>query len=163
MTPLSENLLAVFTIVGLLVAVAGAFVPLLPGSIVGWISILVYSLATGWSDFGGAWFGLMTVLLAVTGTAEWWLPMLGAKVTGASKRSLLYGIIGSIGGLIFFPPFGSIIGYALGVLAGAWQEHRDIRLAVKASLGNLAGQGVAAIVELIGILVVLALFIWLVT
>lgn len=162
MAEFSENILAVFTIVGIVIALAGAFVPILPGSIIAWISLLAYSLATGWADFGGGWFGVMSVLLVVTGSAEWWLPLLGAKATGASKRSLFYGIAGSLLGLFFFPPFGSIIGYALGVLIGSYQEHRDFQMAFKASLGNLAGQGVAAIVELVGILIVLGLFIWLV-
>ena len=162
MAELSENILAVFTVVGMLVALIGAFMPILPGSIIAWISLLAYSLATGWSDFGYAWFGGMSVLLVVTGSAEWWLPLLGAKATGASKRSLLFGIVGALLGLFLFPPFGSIIGYALGVLIGSYVEHRDLQMAFKASLGNLAGQGVAAIVELVGILIVLGLFIWLV-
>ena len=73
------------------------------------------------------------------------MAMLGAKVVGTSRRAMVYGIIGGIIG--FFSPLnliGAILGYALGVLLGQYQIHRDWRVAIKiTSLGGLAGIGVS--------------------
>ena len=73
-----------------------------------------------------------------------------------------------------FPPpitWKRILGYTLAVIAiavlvtmmvllGQYQKQRDWNLAIKASLGGLAGWGIATVLQLGGSLLILALFIW---
>jgi uncharacterized protein YqgC (DUF456 family) len=56
--------------------------------------------------------------------------------------------------------FGGIIGYALGILIGQYQKHRDWNLALKASFGGIVGWGIATIVQFAGGILMIVIFIW---
>lgn len=144
-----------FAILCILIGLIGCFVPLLPGSFFIGLGVLGYAWYDGFTAPTLWWVVLFMLIVISTGSAEWWLPMLGAQVSGGSRRSTIYGFIGGIIGLFFGFMFGSLIGYALGVLLGSYQDERDWKRALKATMGGLAGQGVAAIVKVVGGLIVL--------
>ena len=92
----------------------------------------------------------------------------GSKSGGASFLSMIYGIVGALVGFVVLGAiapmvgslFGGILGYSAGVLLGQYQKQRDWNLALKASLGGLAGWGIATFIELGGSIVILILFVW---
>jgi uncharacterized protein YqgC (DUF456 family) len=143
----------------ILIGLIGTILPILPGSLLIAVTIISYSFFNRWQTPSVLELTLMLTILLVAGTSNWWLPALGAKSAGgAPKRAILYGTIGGIIGLFFGLFIGTIIGYALGVLLGCYQKYRDLNRAIKASLGSVAGQGVAALVELGAGILVLILF-----
>jgi uncharacterized protein YqgC (DUF456 family) len=111
---------------------------------------------------------VLTAIAIITGTADIWLSYAGAKTGGAGSRALLYGTIGSIFGFfalgMLIPVFGNLLGgvfgYTAGVLLGQYQTHHDWNVALRASLGGLAGWGVATAVKLGGALLMVIIFIW---
>lgn len=144
-----------FILVGLL----GTLLPILPGSLLIALTVIFYSFANSWQSPTLLELGLLMLILAISGTASWWLPAVGAKkMGGAPRRAILYGTIGGIIGLFFGLFIGTIVGYALGVLLGCYQTYRDLNRALKASFGSVAGQGAAALVELGAGILVLILF-----
>lgn len=145
-----------FMILGLI----GTIVPLIPGIVLIWLAVLTYVLVNGMSTVGLASFVLITVIALVAGTSDLWMSLLGAKTGGASKRALLFGLVGAVVGSFFAPLIGTVIGYALGILLGEYQKRHDWQLAWKASIGGLAGWGVATAVQLGGGLIILAIFLW---
>ncbi len=150
------GLAVVFMVIGLI----GAFVPILPGSLLVWLTLLLYTaIVDGWQAITPAIFVLLTLIALITGTANIWLSLLGAKTGGASTQSLVFGIIGAIIGLFVFNLIGSIIGYAVGIIIGEYQKHQNWNLAVKASLGGLAGWGVATAIQAGGSLIILLVFV----
>ncbi len=153
---LGFGLAVVFILIGLI----GAFLPILPGSILVWFTVLVYAILEGWQAVTPFVFVIVTVICLVTGTANIWLSLLGAKTGGASTQALIFGVLGSIIGLFVFSLIGSIIGYALGIIVGEYMKQKDWNLALKASFGGLAGWGVSTAIQAGGTLIILILFVW---
>jgi uncharacterized protein YqgC (DUF456 family) len=144
----------------ILLGIVGMVVPLLPGSLLIWLTIAGYAFVTGFEAITPVWLGVLSVLALVVGSADWWLPMLGARASGASRRSSLYGLAGGIAGFFAFALVGSIVGYALGVVLGEYQKHQDLKRALRISAGGLAGMGLATGVQLGGGLLMLGIFVW---
>lgn len=153
---LSSGLALVFIVIGLI----GTVIPLLPGTLLIWLTILVYAILTGFTTVTPLGFAIHTLIALVTGTSDLWMSLLGAKRGGASKRAILFGIAGAIVGTFVIPLFGTIIGYALGILLGEYQKRGDWDSALRAGLSGLAGWGIATVVQLGGGLLMLAIFIW---
>jgi uncharacterized protein YqgC (DUF456 family) len=144
----------------ILVGIVGILVPILPGMLLVWFTVVVYAWRTGFETVGWPSLFLITLIALVTGLSSIWLPLLGAQKTGAAKRALFLGVVGAIIGtfVIPLPILGTVIGYALGVFVGEFLKQRDWRLALKASVGGVAGWGISAVVEIVGALVILVIF-----
>ncbi len=145
----------------ILVGVVGTVIPILPGMLLVWFTVLVYAWRTGFETVGWPSIIFISIIALVAGLSNIWLPLLGAQKTGAAKRALFLGVIGAIVGtfVIPIPILGTVIGYAIGVFLGEFMKVRDWRLALKASLGGVAGWGVSTIVEIVGALLILAIFV----
>lgn len=152
----------------ILIGIIGVIVPILPGILLIWLSVLAYAIFEGFESIDPITFVFITLIAILTGTADIWMALFGAKTGGASVLSMIYGVIGALVGFIVLGAiapiigslFGGILGYSAGVLLGQYQKQRDWNLAFKASLGGLAGWGVATIIQLGGALAILALFVW---
>lgn len=146
-------------VVFMLIGVVGIVVPILPGTLLVWLTLLGYAWATDFEIIRPWMFAILTLLALVTGLANIWLPYLGAKKTGAAKRAIFLGFIGAIIGTIVLPLIGTVVGYAIGIIVGELLKHRDLRVALKASLGGIAGWGIATVIELAGALTIVVVFI----
>jgi uncharacterized protein YqgC (DUF456 family) len=153
----------------IVVGVVGTIIPILPGLFLIWLTVLGYAVREGFGAIDWITFIVVTLIALGAGTADIWLSALGAKTTGASRRAMFLGFIGSIIGLILgtfipIPIFGNLIGsvagYATGLLLGQYHKHQNWRLAIKASLGGVAGWGVATLVQFGGGVLILILFVW---
>jgi uncharacterized protein YqgC (DUF456 family) len=143
-----------FIVLGLI----GTIVPMIPGSLLIWVAVLIYVLVNGMASVGWLAFLIISLIALVAGTADLWMPLLGAKTVGASMRAMVYGTIGAIVGTFFAPLLGTLIGYAGGILLGEYQTRGDWQEALKASLGGLAGWGLATAVQLGGGILILIIF-----
>ena len=156
---LSDALAFGIAVVFILIGAVGIVVPILPGMLLVWLSVLAYAWVT---DFGviTPWiFAFLTIVALVTGLSNIWLPFLGARKTGASKRAIFLGFVGALIGTFVMPLIGTIIGYAVGIIIGELIKHRDLELAIKSSIGGVAGWGIATIIELAGALTILLVFV----
>ena len=148
----------------IIVGMIGTIIPAIPGTLIVWASVLLYALGDGFTELGWGAFALITLIALVTGTADFWLPLLGAKSTGASRKAMILGPVGAllgaiIGTLIVIGTLpGALIGYALGLFLGQYWETPDWQKATKATLGGLAGYGLSAIIQFGGGLIILIIF-----
>ena len=145
-------------VVFILIGIIGIIVPILPGMFLVWLTVLGYSWVTDFQIVTPWMLVLLTVIALATGSASIWLPYLGAKKMGAAKRSVVLGFIGGIIGTFIMPLIGTIIGYAVGIIVGEMLKHRDLRVAIKTSIGGVAGWGISTVVELAGALTILIVF-----
>lgn len=145
----------------MLVGIIGTVVPIIPGTLLIWLGVAIYVWHVSAATFGLGLFLLITLIAVVTGTADLWLPLLGAKVSGVSWQALLYGTLGAIVGTFFLPipVVGTIAGYILGLFFGEYQKHKDWELARKAGWRGLASWGVATAVQLGGGILMLLIFV----
>lgn len=158
MTELIDSLQFGLAVVMMVLGLIGTILPVVPGSVLILLTLWGYAWLDGFSAPGPWTVAGLSAILLVVGTAEFWLPYFGVRASGGSLRATIYGLIGGVIGLFFGFLFGSLIGYAIGVLLGSYQTHRDWQLAFKATMGGLAGQGAAALVELAGCLIVVYIF-----
>ncbi len=147
--------LEILVLIILFIGACGALLPMLPGIPLMFIATLVYALASDFSRMEPRhlWiFGGITLFaLAIDGSAG----LIGAKFGGASRRSLLFGLVGMILGLVFFPPFGAIAGLFLGVFFSEVAGKRTGEQALKSATSSLiatAGGVVANVVLAIAFL-----------
>ncbi|MGD2050447.1 MAG: DUF456 domain-containing protein [Chloroflexota bacterium] len=152
----------------MLIGLIGIVIPILPGILLIWLTILAYAVVDGFQAIDWISFIFITIIGLITGTADIWLALLGAKTGGAAKRAMFFGFIGGVLGFFLLGAvlpvvgnlFGGIIGYAVGVLLGQYQKFQDWNVAFKASVGGVVGWGVASVVQIAGGLLMILIFIW---
>jgi len=156
------------TIAFMVVGLIGMVVPIIPGTILIWLGVLGYAIVENFQAIGPGTLVIISLIGLVTGTADIWLTLLGARSGGASGLSIIYGMLGGVLGFfvlgavipIIGSLLGGLLGYALGILLGQYQKLRDWNLALKASFGGIVGWGVATVVQIVGGIMMVAIFVW---
>ena len=142
----------IFLVAGSLLIIAGfvgCVAPVLPGPLLSFAALILVSIPSGFSLY-------RPVLLVILGAAAFLsqlldniLPVISSNKAGAGKAGIWGSILGMLAGMIFFPPYGVIIGAFLGALAGEMLFNRDNEHPFKAALGVFTG-------TLLGILIKIA-------
>jgi uncharacterized protein YqgC (DUF456 family) len=136
-------------IVGLavLVGVLGVVVPVLPGTLLILVAVLVWAVQDGSTT---AWtvFAVATVLLAVGAVVKYAVPGRSLKAAGVPNRTLLIGGLLGLVGFFVIPVVGLFIGFVLGVYLGEVQRvGRDD--AWPSTKHALKAAGLSVLIELI--------------
>lgn len=134
-----HSLLLTFATLLMLVTVGLSFIPILPGPLLPWAVGIVYGALTGWQRLTPAAAVVMTVLMLVGVTADWWRPLLGAKTTGMGCKTSLGSFVGGLIGtfLIPIPLVGTVIGLVAGALVVELAQFGDLRKAMQAGQSAL--------------------------
>ena len=165
MSILSQSLSFGLAVFFMLVGLVGVVVPMIPGTLLIWLTVVAYALlerSNGFAAIDPLTLGAITVVAFVTGLADLWLPLVGAKASGSSRRALVFGAFGALVGtfLIPIPLLGTVLGYAGGILLGEYHKHGDWDRAFRAGAGGIAGWGIATVLQLAGGLLIFLLFVW---
>ncbi|MCP4418882.1 MAG: DUF456 domain-containing protein [Chloroflexi bacterium] len=147
-------------IVILLFSLIGTLIPIVPGVLLMWLTVLLYAWVDGFTAVSTSSFVVISLIALTTGTSDLWLTLFGAKKGGANVKSMLIATVGAIAGSFIFPIVGTIAGYIAGLFLGEYWQHGDWELATKAGLGGLAGWGVATIIQFIGGIIIMIIFLW---
>ena len=141
----------------ILVGLAGAVVPLLPGIPLIFAGVWLIAgadhyqhVASGWL-IGIACVGVLGVMLDLLAAA------LGAKRVGASPRAVWGALLGTLIGLFFGLPgllFGPFVGALAGELSAGQSMQRSTRVGINAWIGLIFG----TVAKLVASLVMVALF-----
>jgi uncharacterized protein YqgC (DUF456 family) len=137
-------------IIGSLFIVAGfigVFVPVIPGTPLIYVSLLVAQLALG-SPFSWTFLIMWGIAVVVVATLDGLIPAEGARRMGGSKYGIYGCLIGAFIGLVFFPPFGIIVGPIVGAFTGELLAGRKSGSAMKAAMGSFVGYLVATVLKL---------------
>lgn len=112
-------------------------IPALPGMLYMLAVLLVYVAIDGFAHFN-PWFLLLFGGLALAAILSDYLAgIIGAKVGGANKVSMLIGFVSMIIGLILFPPFGFLPGLFLGVFLAELIQFQDGKRAWKSAFSSM--------------------------
>lgn len=151
-----ETLLIIASILVIL-GIIGSIIPALPGPVLGYVGLILLFFAKpgAISIWALVIFGIAMVLLTVI---DYVAPILGAKFSGSSKKGLVGAIVGSILGIIFFPPLGIFIGALVGAFLGELFEGKDPEKALKAGIGTILGSVSVIILQTIFSLVLAIYF-----
>jgi uncharacterized protein YqgC (DUF456 family) len=135
------------TIFFMLVGLFGLLVPFFPGIEVIWITALVYGLVNGFGTLGGWMFTLMTVAGVGAMVIDNILMAARARHEGAAWKSLLFGFLGGLVGMIILPPWGGLIGAPLAVFLFEYTRRWDWKQAWAALRGLAVGWLAALVVR----------------
>lgn len=157
-----------FAVVFLIIGLVGIIVPILPGIVLIWLTVLAYAIVERFEAIDPITFFVISLIALISGTSDLWMTFLGAKTSGASVRAMVLGFLGGILGFFllgsFIPIIGSLVGgifgYSIGVLIGQYHKYRDWNLAFKASVGGVVGWGVATIIQVVAGIIIIMIFIW---
>ena len=142
----AEIIATLVTAVLLAVGCLGIVVPVLPGSILVVVGLVVWALtvqaAEGWVVL------VLGSVLALAGMSA------SAVLTGTRlkrrqipNRSLLYAAVGAVVGLFVIPVVGLFVGFAAGLLLTETARQRDFRTALASSGAALKALGLGIVVE----------------
>ena len=139
------------TIIGaalLAVGFIGSIVPAIPGPILGYISIILVSIPTGFESLHIAVDIVLGVAALAVTVLDNILPAMSSKKAGAGKPGVWGSIVGMLVGSFVFPPFGVIIGAFAGALLGEIIFNRENKKPLKAALGVFRGTLFAILLKL---------------
>jgi uncharacterized protein len=139
--------------------IVGSVLPVLPGPITSWFGLLLLYF-TDAVPMNYTILGTTLVLAIVIFVLDYFIPGMGAKRFGGSKYGVRGTTIGLILGIIFFPPFGIIIGPFVGALIGELIFGTTTNLAIKAAFGSLLGLLTSTFLKLLVACCYAILFFW---
>jgi uncharacterized protein YqgC (DUF456 family) len=132
----------ILIILGLLLALVGllgCILPLIPGPLLSFLALIMLSCAKTWQPFSLTFLIIMAGVMIGLSILDYVVPAAGAKRYGASKMGVWGSIIGMLGGLFLFPPWGMFVGAIAGALVGELVAGREGKEVVRAGWGVLVG------------------------
>lgn len=129
------------TLIAGILMVIGLFVsllPFLPGPLLLWGISVVYAYLTGFQHVTVLAIVVISLLMIIGSTTDFWTPFVGMKSRGASCSSVLGTILGGLIGtfVVPIPILGTLIGAMVGAVALEAMRLGDLRKALTA--GSLA-------------------------
>jgi len=146
----------------MLLGLAGAFLPLIPGVPLVWLGATVYGVLDGFHHLTLPAFLALTVVGAVGTTAEMWATQIGTRAGGASGWSAAAGsCAGAIALLFFSLPFALLAALA-GVFGVELWRRGDVETAARGSGGWLLGWALSAVAQFAVSAFMILFFLWVV-
>jgi uncharacterized protein YqgC (DUF456 family) len=144
----------------MLLGLAGAFLPLVPGVPLVWVGVAGYGILDSFEHLSVPAFVVLTLLGVAGTTAEVWATQAGARAGGASGWSALAGTcLGALALLFFSLPIALLA--ALGSVFGIeWLRRGDVETAARGSGGWLAGWALSAVAQFAVSLFMILFFVW---
>lgn len=138
------------------------FIPFVPALSYMLIVSLVYGAIDGFISVTLYEFLVLVGIAMLSVVVDWGAGALGARYGGARMKSIGWGILGSLVGVLIIPPFGSLIGIFLAVLISEmyYRPGHEKDVAVVAAGGALLGSALGMAVNAILATVFFACFIF---
>lgn len=155
-----ESLDLIFSLLGLvlvLVGLAGAVLPALPGLpfVFGGLWLIAY--ADHYARVGPAMLGVLAAMLVVGLVMDFVAGSLGAKRFGASPQAITGSLIGAFVGMFFGLP-GLVLGPFVGAVIGELRARRSVGEATISGIGAWVGLMLGIVAKLVIGLVMIGVF-----
>lgn len=139
----------------LIVGLIGCILPMIPGPPISYAGLLLLHI-TDMVQFSTAQLLFWLLLVVIVQVLDYFTPILGSKYSGGTKWGSWGCLIGSVIGVIFFSPWGIIVGPFAGAFIGELLGERSTRDALKSGIGALLGFLFGTVVKV----VVCGYFVW---
>lgn len=123
----------------LLVALLGVVVPVLPGVPLAAVGAIAAAWIKGFEAVGAGPVVWVIVLAVLAQLVDFAAGAVGAKAYGARRAGFWGGVVGSIVGLFWFPPFGFLVGALAGAVGAELLTGRAPEEAMRAGVGAFVG------------------------
>lgn len=134
-------LIDIIAIIVALIGIIGCIIPALPGPPLTYCSLLLLYLFDN-PDYHitGKFLIIWIAIVIVVSILDYVVQPYFTKLTGGSQLAVRYSVAGMLAGMIFFPPFGIILGAFLGALiAELWVNKKPLGTSLAAAFGSFLG------------------------
>jgi uncharacterized protein YqgC (DUF456 family) len=156
--PATDVALWILSVVLIVVGLAGAVLPVLPGAAL----ILAGTVLGAWIDdfqrVGGWVVGVLVALALLSWVLDYVAGLLGAKKVGASRQALVGAALGTVAGL-FLGFVGVLVLPFIGAAAGEYLARRDGRGAMRVGVATGIGLIVALVAKVVIAFVMIGIFV----
>lgn len=132
-----EVVLVIIGALCVLIGIAGSVVPMLPGTPISYVGMLLLLLVDG-CTYSTEYLLIILGLVILQQLFNYYIPIWGVKKYGGTGSGQWGGVIGLLIGL-FFLPWGIIIGPFVGAVIGELIVGRTTTESLKAGFGSLVG------------------------
>lgn len=150
-----DVILIILGIVCLIVGLLGCIIPMIPGPPISYAGILLLHL-TDKVQFTTSQLLLWLLIVGIVQTVDYFTPIVGSKYSGGSRSGSWGCLIGTIIGVVFFSPWGIIVGPFVGAVLGELMGNRGMNDALKSGFGALIGFLLGTVLKV----VVSGYFVW---
>lgn len=154
---MSMSILAI-TVVLMLVGLIGVVVPVLPGLLLIWLGVLLWSLTVG-TTAGWVVFGIVTLGYAVGVLCEYLVPGQRMRRAGVRTSTLVAGVLVAVVGAVLIPVVGAFIGFPLGIYLVQRVRRGSHAAARDATVLALKAIGLNILIELATALLMIAVWV----
>lgn len=133
-----DAVLIIIGVILLLAGLVGCFLPILPGPPISYLALICLQF-TSYEPYTSRFLVIYALVVIGVTALDYVVPIYGTKRFGGSKKGVWGSTIGLVVGIIFFPPFGLIIGPFVGALLGELIDGKDSNAALRASFGSFLG------------------------
>jgi uncharacterized protein YqgC (DUF456 family) len=143
-----EFVLILLGVLCTIVGVIGCILPAIPGPPLSYAGLILLQFAKVGPVFSKSFLVKFAVFTVLVSLIDYFLPLLGAKLYGTTKHGIWGAIIGMIAGIIFFPPFGMVLGLFIGAIVGELIAGKENSRALKAGIVTFIGSITAVFIKL---------------
>lgn len=137
---MNPDIWLVVTVICMVCGFGGVFLPALPGVPAMWVVALIYAIITKFERLTGLELGWLALIAVASVVVDILSGLVGSKLAGAGKQSIIWGVVGMLAGTIIAPPFGGFFGLALAVfIVERVVIGRKSEAATKAAIGSVVG------------------------
>lgn len=151
-------LLILLGIALVIVGLAGAVLPALPGLPMVFGGLWLVAWAESYAHVGAWTLGVLALLLIFGLILDFVASSLGAKRFGASPHAVGGAFVGTVVGMFFFP-WGLIIGPFAGAMLGEMKARKSLEQAARSGVGTWIGLMLGIVAKLVISLIMVAIFV----
>ena len=122
-----------------LLALAGMILPVLPGTLLAFLGVLIHQVWVGDASVGWGFVGLAAGLVVLSMVVDYLATLWGARRFGASWQGAIGALVGGIVGAVFFSLPGIILGPIVGAIVFEYIQQRNAAQALRAGWGTFLG------------------------
>lgn len=122
----------------MLVGMLGCVLPVLPGIPLCYVAILLLEWSSI-SDFSWLFLVGWGIVVVLVQLLDVFVPVWGTKRFGGGRLGAWGCAIGTVVGMLFFPPWGLLFGPFLGAVAGELIANKKMEEALRAGFGSFLG------------------------
>lgn len=153
----TDLLITILAIGMVLVGLAGAVLPALPGLPFVFGGLWALAFVGDYAQVGRLTIGVLAVVTAFGLTLDFIAGSLGAKKFGASKEAIAGSMVGAFVGVFFGLP-GLVLGPFIGAVAGELKAQRSVSEATVSGIGAWIGLLLGIVAKLVIALVLIGVF-----
>lgn len=142
----SQIIWSVICALAIVVGAVGIIVPVLPGSLLIALSLLVWAVVIS-EPLGWVVFGIGVVFVAAGMLSSAVLTGRTMKRRQIPGRSVVFGLILGIVGFFLIPVVGLLVGFALGLFLSEYQRQKEVKPAISSSVAALKATGLGILAE----------------